>query len=103
EFAGWAMLLAEWLTNYDNQVIRFETRGLGPSNVEAGASDAVQAATAIAALAEQSKYATVQRIGGNYWSATETFGAIIAAGNTDETDLQTLLDNMVTGIVAPVE
>lgn len=103
EYAGWAMLLAEWLTNYENQVIRFETRGLGPSNVEAAASEAVQAAPAIAALAEQSKYATVQRIGANYWSATETFGAIIAAGNTEEEDLQTLLDNMVTGIVAPVE
>ncbi len=62
-----------------------------------------QAAPAIAALAEQSKYATVQRIGANYWSATETFGAIVAAGNTEEEDLQTLLDNMVTGIVAPVE
>ncbi len=100
---GWAMYLAEWITNYDNQVKRFETRGLGPSNVEAGASASVQASPAIAALAQQSLYATVQRVGGNYWSPTETFGAIMAAGNTDGTDLQTLLDNMVAGITAPVQ
>ncbi len=100
---GWAMYLAEWITNYDNQVKRFEQRGLGPSNVEAGASDSVQASPAIAALAKQSLYATVQRVGGNYWSPTETFGAIIAAGNIDGTDLQTLVDNMVDGITAPVQ
>ena len=100
---GWAMYLAEWITNYDNQVIRFETRGLGPSNVEAGASEAVQSSPAIAALAEQSLYATVQRVGGNFWSPTETFGAIVALGNPDGTDVQTLLDTMVSGITAPIE
>jgi len=100
---GYAMLLAEWLTNYDNQVKRFETRGLGPSNVEAAKSEAVLASPAIAALAEQSLYATVQRVGGNYWSPVETFGAIVIAGNPDGTDSQALLDTMVEGIVAPVQ
>lgn len=99
--AGWAMMLGEWLTNYDNQVTRFETRGLGPANVEAAASEAVQASPAIAALAAQSVYATVQRIGNSYWAPVQTFGAIMAAGNQDGTDLQTLLDNMVEGINAP--
>ncbi|MFT4144344.1 MAG: extracellular solute-binding protein, partial [Mobilitalea sp.] len=103
EYAGWAMLLAEWITNYDNQVLRFETRGLGPSNVEAGASDAVQASPAIAALAEQSIYATVQRVGGKFWDPATAFGTIAAAGNADGIDLQVLVDTMVEGIIAPVE
>lgn len=102
DYAGYAMMLAEYLTNYDNQVLRFESRGQGPANVEAAASDAVQSAPAIAALAEQSQYATTQRIGGNYWDPVATFGAIMADGNPDGTDLQTLLDNMVEGITAPV-
>lgn len=102
EYAGYAMLLAEYLTNYENQVMRFEVRGQGPANVEAATSEAVQTAPAISALAAQGQYATVQRVGGNYWDTVATFGAIMAAGNSEGTDLQTLLDNMVLGITAPV-
>lgn len=98
----WASTLAAYLTNYDNQVLRFETRGLGPSNTEAAASDEVQANPAIAALAAQSAYATVQRVGGNFWTPTETFGAILAAGNQDGKDVQSLLDTLVEGITAAV-
>lgn len=103
EFPGYAMMLGEWLTNYDNQVKRFEQRGLGPANVEAAASDAVKASPAIAALSEQSQFATVQRIGDKYWSPAQTYGAIIAAGNSDKVDLQTLVDNLAEGITASVE
>jgi len=100
---GWAELLAEYLTNYDNQILRFKERGLGPSNVEAAASDEVAASPAIAAIAEQAQFATVQRVGGNYWSPVETLGQILAAGNKEGEDLQKLLDTAVEGIVAPVE
>jgi arabinogalactan oligomer/maltooligosaccharide transport system substrate-binding protein len=100
---GWSMLLAEYLTNADSQIARFEARGLGPANIEAAESDAVQASPAIAALAEQAAYATPQRIGGNYWSPAETLGQILIDGNADGTDLQELLDNAVEGITAPVE
>lgn len=103
EQPGWAMTLARWLTNYDNQVMRFEMCAEGPSNVEAAASDVVLADPATAALAAQSQYATVQRVGGNFWTPAETFGTIIVQGNPDKVELQTLLDNMVEGIVAPVE
>lgn len=103
EYAGWAMLLAEWITNYENQVKRFEQRGLGPSNIEAAASEAVQSSPAIAALAAQSVYATVQRVGGNFWDPASAYGAIVAAGNPDGTDLQELVDNLVDGITAPVQ
>lgn len=100
---GWAMLLAEFLTNEDSQKTRFETRGLGPANNAAAASDAVQSNPAIAALAEQAAYATPQRVGGNFWSPAETLGQILASGNPDGTDLQELLDTTVEGITAPIE
>lgn len=97
--AGWAMLVAEYLTNEENQLTRFELRGAGPANVNAAASDAVQSNPAIAALSLQSKYAVLDGCEGtNYWDPAEAFGAIIAAGNPDGTDLQTLLDNLVEGV-----
>lgn len=101
--AGWAMAFAEFMTNEESQLSRFELRGQGPSNINVGSSEAVQAAPAIAALAAQSAFATTQRVGGNYWSPAGTFGAIIYAGNPENADLQTLLDNMVAGITAPVQ
>ncbi|MBO5209831.1 MAG: extracellular solute-binding protein [Lachnospiraceae bacterium] len=100
---GWAMLLAEYLTNEESQAARFEARGLGPANTAAAASDAVQANPAIAALAEQAAYATPQRVGGNFWTPAETLGQILASGNPDGTDLQTVLDTTVEGITAPIE
>ncbi len=100
---GWAMLLAEYLTNEESQVARFEARGLGPSNIAASESEAVQANPAIAALGEQAAYATPQRVGNNFWAPAETLGQILASGNPDGTDLQTLLDTAVEGITAPVE
>lgn len=103
DYVGWSMLLAEYLTNYDSQVARFEARGLGPANVKAAASDAVQSNPAIAALAAQAAYATPQRVGGNYWGPAETLGQILASGNPGGTDLQELLDTAVAGINAPVQ
>lgn len=100
---GWAMLLAEFLTNEDSQMQRFAARGLGPSNIKAGASSDVQADPAISALAAQAEFATPQRVGGNYWSPAETLGSILAEGNPDGTDLQQLLDTAVEGINAPIE
>lgn len=103
DYVGWSMILAEYLTNYDSQVAHYEARGLGPANVKAAASDAVQSDPAIAALAAQAAYATPQRVGGNYWAPAQTLGQILASGNPDGTDLQKLLDDAVAGINAPVQ
>lgn len=100
---GWAMLVAEYLTNEASQTARFEARGLGPANINAAGSDAVSQNPAIAALAAQAAYATPQRVGGNFWTPAETLGQILASGNPDGTDLQELLDTTVEGITAPVE
>lgn len=97
---GWAMKLAEWLTNEESQIKRFQSNGDGPANVVAASSDEVKADPAIAALAVQSQFATVQRVGGNYWSNAATLGTILSQGNPDGTDLMTLLDNAVAGITA---
>lgn len=103
QFVGWSMILAEFLTNEESQIARYEARGLGPANLAAAASDAVQNDPAISALAAQAAYATPQRVGNNYWSPAQTLGQILASGNPDGTDLQTLLDTTVQGITAPVE
>ncbi len=97
---GDAMMFAEYMTNEESQVARFEMRGQGPSNVNAAASEKVQAAPAIAALAAQSAYATVQRVGNKYWDPAAALGKILVNGNPDGIDLQTLLDNAVAGITA---
>lgn len=104
--AGWAVLLADWITNEENQVIRFIEREIGPSNLNAAASDAVAANIAISALAEQSAYGVVQVVGGNYWDPTATFGEMIAKGQLsvdDEAGIQEALDNMVAGVTAPAQ
>ena len=101
EFVGWSMLLAEYLTNEESQVARFEARGLGPANIKAASSETVKADPAIAAIAAQAEFATPQRIGGNFWDPAKSLGEILGNGNPDGTDVQTLLDNAVEGINAP--
>jgi len=98
EYVGYAMLLAEWITNYENQVLRFETVGQGPSNIQAAASPAVQANHALAAMAAQANYSGFFNPGGSYWDPMGTLGAIIAQGNPDNTDPQVLIDNAVNGM-----
>ena len=94
-----AMLFAEFMTNEENQISRFEMRGQGPSNVNAAASEKVQAAPAIAALAAQSAFSTVQRVGNKYWEPAAALGKILV-NNPDGIELQTLLDNAVAGSTA---
>lgn len=103
---GWAVLLADWITNEENQAIRFEQREIGPSNVNVASSDAVGENIAIAALAEQSAYGVVQNVGGNYWDPTATFGEMIAQGQIpadDDAAIQEALDTMVAGVTAPIQ
>lgn len=97
---GDAMDFAAFMTNYDSQVLRFQLRSQGPSNVKAQASEEVQSAPAIVAINEQYPYAYVQRVGGKYWDPAAALGKILVNGNPDKIDLQTLLDNAVAGITA---
>ena len=99
--------LAMWLTNEQNQLKRFETRGFGPSNKAVAASEAVANNPVIAAVMAQAKFSRAQKsVPGNYWTP---MGALITpfiehkeAGDlltfyTDE-ELQKLLDALVAQI-----
>lgn len=99
---GVAMMLADYITNEANQQKRFEVRNLGPSNINVNASEAVQAAPAIAALAAQSDYADLQRVGANYWDPAASLGQILASGDTQGKTTQQLVDDAVAGITAAV-
>lgn len=100
EYPEEAMALAEYLTNEESQLKRFELRGMGPSNIKVGQSDAVQANEALAALADQANYAYSQKeVLGNYWTPAEAFGTTMEAKDYSK-DIQTLLDEMVTAITA---
>ncbi len=97
----WASRLAEWITDEENQKLRFLMRGQGPSNINAAASEEVQNSPAIAALLEQSEFSCLQRVGGNFWEPVITFTTEILAGNPSGKGLQEQLDVMVTDITAP--
>lgn len=96
----WAMRLAEWITNEENQELRFDERGERPANAKIASSSKVQAAPAMAALQAQSPYGHLQDVADTFWTPTYLFGTVIGAKNPDGTDLQALLDQMVDGITA---
>ena len=96
---GAAMLLADYVTNEENEILRFQQRAQGPSNINALAA---ASSPALSAVVAQSEYANLQRVGGNYWASAETLGQICVNGNPDGKDTQALIDDAVAGITAPV-
>lgn len=96
----WAARLAEWITNEENQRLRFELRGQGPSNVNAANSPQVQSSPAIAALLAQSEFSQLQRVGGKFWDPVSQFAGSMAAGNPSGASLQAQLDRLVEGVSA---
>ena len=106
ENAGWAALLADWITNEAAQQQRFDEREIGPSNNTVLESDAVKENTALAALAAQNEFGVVQMAGQNYWDPAATFGEMIAQGelNADDTaGIQSALDTLVEDVTAPIQ
>ncbi len=100
DHTDWALKLADWITNEENQKIRFEKREQGPSNINAADSDAVHNAPAIQALLSQAEFAVLQRVGNTYWDPTTNLGNTLAAGNPEGKNLQELMDTTVEGITA---
>ena len=103
--------LAQWLTNEQNQLIRFQTRGFGPSNKVIAASEAVQSDPVISAVVEQAQYSRAQKsVPSQYWTP---MGALVTpfiamkedntlADITDAT-LQEYLDALVAQIAKTAE
>lgn len=93
-----AMALAEWITNEENQLIRFQERAIGPSNIKVAESDDVKANIPLAALAMQSEYATSQKnVLGSYWGPAEAFGTAMETKDYS-LSIKKQLDEMVSQI-----
>lgn len=98
----WAMKLADWLTNEENQYLRFVEKNQIPSNHNAAASDAAAQIPAVQAVLEQSKYGNLQRVGIKYWDACTNFANIMIEGNPNHISLQELMDTLTEGITASI-
>ena len=84
-------LLAQFLTNEECQMKRYELYQWGPSNLNAQAAEAVQANISLAALAKQSAYGQPQgQIHGAWWDIAKLLGADAKAA-TSEDDLKNAL------------
>ena len=94
-------MVARWLTTYKYQMIRYQTTGECPANLEAANSHKVQISAPIAALNQQNKYATMQNVLESYWEPMEQFGKAMVSDDTKKEDLQDLLDKTVQEIQAP--
>lgn len=106
ENAGWAALLADFITNEDQQKTRFEVRNVGPSNKVVLADPMIEEDITASAVVEQSEFAVPQNVGSNFWAPTQTFGEMVAKGELkadDTAGIQSALDTMVAGVEAPVE
>ena len=95
---GEAHKLAQWLTNEQNQLLRFQTRGFGPTNKVVKASAEVQNDKVISVVLQQSEYFRTQKgVPGSYWtpmaSLTKQF-ADVDPMTVSDADLQALLDSL---------
>lgn len=98
----WAAKLAQWLTDEENQMLRFIERGLGPSNKVVASEEEVNNSPAIKALIEQSEYASLQRVGAKYWEPVANFGKGLAEGSIAASNMQQAMDLMVKEITIKV-
>ena len=95
-----AMDLADWLSNEENQLLRFQEMEIGPSNLKVAETSEVKANVALAALSVQSAYAVSQNdVLGGYWGPAEAFGTAMENKNYEKS-LQEQLDAMVSQITA---
>lgn len=95
-----AMKLAEFLTNEENQVLRYKERELGPSNIKAADSKDVKSNIALAALAEQNEFGVSQRgLKSDFWKPLEAFGTAMETKDYSKS-MQAMLDSMVADITA---
>lgn len=98
----WAHKLADWITNEENQNLRFVKREQGPSNKNAAASEKVAKAPAIQAVIAQSEFGSLQRVGNSYWDPMTEFGQTMAEGNPQGIALQEIVDKLVNGVTASI-
>jgi arabinogalactan oligomer/maltooligosaccharide transport system substrate-binding protein len=102
-----ALALAEWVTNKDNQLLRFQTRSFAPTNIAVASDTATLSSNlAVAASALQGKFATLQASitqMNNYWTPAAALGTSIGTGKTTAATLQKDLDALVKQILAALQ
>lgn len=95
----WAMKLGEWITNENNQSLRFEKRRQGPANKNAAK---VSKSPAIEALLKEAEFGQLQRIGANYWNPMHDFGLTLSSRSMSEGEISNLLNDTVKGITKSI-
>ncbi|MBE6659883.1 MAG: extracellular solute-binding protein [Ruminococcaceae bacterium] len=90
--------LAQYLTNEECQLARYNSFEWGPSNKNAQASEAVQANLSLAAFAKQGEFGVPQgQIHGSWWDIAKVLGAEAKNAKSDA-DLQTALNTYKAAI-----
>jgi arabinogalactan oligomer / maltooligosaccharide transport system substrate-binding protein len=115
--AAWAAEFANYLTNKENQVLRYNELAEAPTNIAASGAVDLTTNYAVAALSLQSAYAFSLSVSNNFWTPTGTLDAALNAGTDgttslitsgagtssiviNSTALQTTLDTAVTSMIA---
>lgn len=82
-----AMAFAEYLTNEENQIKRFESRGFAPTNINAKADERVQSDTTARAIAAQLEHSKTQKdVPSTLWTPMQGLGnAMITAAASGST------------------
>ncbi len=92
---GEATKLAAFLTNKDNQLLRYKTRGFAPTNREVAAMDEVKSDPIIATVLEQATYNRSQKnVPNAYWSP---MGSLITPLVTAKAEGRTVSDSEMQG------
>lgn len=103
---GEAHKLAEWLTNEQNQLIRFQQRGFGPTNKNLASLPEVLNDPVISVVLEQGQFNRAQKsVPGNYWTPMGSLITPLVTAKADGTyaditdeKLQEYLDALVDQI-----
>ncbi len=106
ENMGWAVLLAEFISNEESQTKHFETAEQVPTNIKALEADSIKKNVAVAAATSQADFGVIQEVGGKYWDPAKTFGEMVAKGKIsakDDAAIQKVLDKLVDGVTAPLD
>lgn len=92
---GEAHKLAKWLTNEENQLKRFETRGFAPTNSKLTQLSSVQSNEVIAAVLEQAQYNRAQKsVPSTYWTPMGSLITPIISAKANGTQVT---DSMLQG------
>lgn len=94
-----AQELAEYLSNEDNQLIRYQTNATTPTCLSLQDNEELASDPATCALMAQTEFATPQPAISQiseYWTPAQALGTGIVNGEITESNLQTSLDSVAT-------